>query len=189
MAITINDITSGMALLVEGEIYGVVEYHHVKPGKGSAFVRVRLKNIKTDAVLERTFRSADKLDEVPLEENELEYLYRQEDNFYFMDHTSYEEVPISQKNLGEGVEEFLLENLVVTGIYCNNKLVKVVLPNFIITQVIESEPGIRGDSTRPGTKPGKIPTGASIQIPLFINTGDWIKIDTRTRGYVERVQK
>ncbi len=189
MAITINDITAGMALQVDEGIYIVTEYHHVKPGKGSAFVRVRLKNVKTDAVLERTFRSAEKLDEVPLEENELEYLYRQDDNFYFMDHSSYEEVSIPQQSLGNGVEDFLLENLAVTGIYCNNKLVKVVLPNFIITQVIETEPGIRGDSTRAGTKPGKIPTGASIQIPLFISTGDWIKIDTRSGGYVERVQK
>ena len=189
MAIGINDITGGMALLVEGNIYLVVEYHHVKPGKGSAFVRVRLKNIKTDAVLERTFRSAEKLEEVPLEENELEYLYRQGDDFYFMDHTSYEEVVISKQNLDEGIEKFLLENLVVTGIYCNNKLAKVVLPNFIVTQVIESEPGIKGDSTRAGSKPGKIPTGASIQLPLFINTGDWVKIDTRSGNYVERVQK
>lgn len=188
MTISINEIENGMALMVDGNIYQVVEYHHVKPGKGSAFVRVRLKNLKTDAVLERTYRTADELEDVPLEERELEYLYHSGEAYCFMDHDNYEEVSISQKMLGDS-SNFLLENLSVTGLYNNNNLVKVILPNFIVAQIVESEPGIRGDSTKSGNKPAKIQTGATIQVPLFINTEDWVKIDTRNGQYVERVQK
>ena len=188
MTISINEIQNGMALIVDGNIYTVVEYNHVKPGKGSAFVRVRIKNVKTDAVLERTFRSAESLEDVPLEERELEFLYSSGEEYCFMDHDNYEEVSISQSILGNGTN-FLLENLTVTGLYHNDKLIKVILPNFIVAQVIESEPGVRGDSTKSGNKPAKIQTGASIQVPLFINVEDWIKIDTRNGQYVERVQK
>lgn len=188
MSISINEIVNGMALMVDGNIYTVVEYHHVKPGKGSAFVRVRLKNIKTDAVLERTFRTADSLEDVPLEERELEYLYHSGEAYCFMDHDNYEEVSIRQELLGRGTD-FLLENLGVTGMYHNDKIIKVILPNFIVAKIIESEPGIRGDSTKSGTKPAKIETGATIQVPLFINPDDWVKIDTRNGQYVERVQK
>jgi len=188
MSISINEIANGIALMVEGKIYTVVEFHHVKPGKGSAFVRVRLKNLDTEAVLERTFRTSETLDDIPLEERELEYLYHSGDAYCFMDHDTYEEIAVSEKLLGDGAK-FLLENLAVDGWYHNNKLLKVILPNFITAQIMESEPGVRGDSTKSGGKPAKIATGASIQVPLFINTGDWIKIDTRTGQYVERVQK
>ena len=189
MAIGINELNSGIGLLLDNEIYLVVEYHHVKPGKGSAFARVRLKNIKTDAVLERTFRSSERLEDIHLEEKSLEYLYHSGNGYHFMDHGSYEEMVISEEFLGENTK-FLLENLEVTGLCYNNKVLKVILPNFIVAQVIETEPGIRGDSSRSGTKSAKIATGASIQVPLFINLDDWIKIDTRTGGqYVERVQK
>jgi elongation factor P len=188
MTISINDINSGMGLVINGEIYLVAEYQHVKPGKGSAFVRVKLRNIKTDAVLERTFRSAEKLDEAALEERPLEYLYTAGDTFHFMDHSTYEEVTISRDEIGDGAN-FLLENLHVAGLYNEQHLLKTILPNFITAQITGTEPGIRGDSTKLGTKAAKIQTGASIQVPLFVNQGDWIKIDTRNGQYVERVQK
>jgi elongation factor P len=188
MTVTINQITNGMALLIDSDIFLVSEHQHVKPGKGSAFVRVKLKNLKNDGVLERTFRTADKLEDVQLEENELEFLYQSGDGFHFMDHATYEELVLTQAELGE-VTKFLLENLEVSGLVHNHKVIKVVLPNFIEAQIISTEPGLRGDSTRSGTKPARIATGTIIQVPLFINNEDWVKIDTRSGGYVERVQK
>ena len=188
MAIGINDISSGIGLIIDGNMYLVVDYSHVKPGKGSAFVRVRLKNVKTDSVIERTFRSSENLDAVDLEERRLQFLYRSGDSFNFMDHTSYEEVVVSKESLS-GMDQFLLENLEVTGLAHGDKILKVILPNFIVAQIMSTEQGIRGDSTRAGNKPGRIETGATIQIPLFINVNEWIKIDTRTGNYVERVQR
>jgi len=188
MTITINQINTGTALTIDGVIYFVTDYQHVKPGKGAAFVRVKLKNIKTGAVLDRTFRTADKLDEIELEEREFEYLYHADDLYYFMDHVSYEQVAVSQEILA-GAEMFLLENLVVTALSHDHEVLKIILPTFINTEITETEPGIKGDSSRAGNKPAKIATGATILVPLFISVGDMIRIDTRTGQYVERVQK
>lgn len=188
MAISITEIEAGIGLLINGEIYLVLDYDHVKPAKGSAFVRVRLKSVKTENVIERTFRSAEKLDDVPLEEIRMQYLYSSGDSFHLMDHSSYEEKVVPKKMLGEDVR-FLQENLEVTCLCHKEQVLKVILPNFIITEIKESEPGIRGDSSRSGTKPAAIDTGATIQVPLFINVGDSVKIDTRTGTYVERVQR
>jgi elongation factor P len=188
MDISINEITSGLALRVDGQIFFVTEYSHVKPGKGAAFVRVRLKNIKTDLVIEKTFRSADKLENVFLEEKEVQYLYRSGDVLHFMDQETFEEIVVSEENIGEGVK-YLQDNLDVTAIFCDHKLAKIVLPNFIIANIVETEPGFKGDTSKAGTKSAKIDTGATIQVPLFINVGDWVKIDTRTGEYVERVQR
>ncbi len=188
MALSINSITSGIALKVDDQLYVVVDYNHVKPGKGAAFVRVRLKNMKTDLILERTFRSVDRLEEALLEEKTVQYLYRAGNTLNFMDQETFEELAISEENVGSGVK-YLQDNLNVTAIYCDNKFQKIVLPNFITTQIVETEPGIKGDSSRAGTKSAKIDTGAAVQVPLFISTGDWVKIDTRSDSYVERVQK
>lgn len=188
MVIGINEISSGIGLLIDNIVFLVVDYSHVKPGKGSAFVRVRLKNIKTDAVIERTFRSSERLDAIELEERRLQYLYRSGDSFHFMDHTSYEEVIVPKESLGD-MDRFLLENLEVTGLAQGDKILKVILPNFIIAQVVSTEQGIKGDSTRSGNKPARIETGTNIPVPLFININEWIKIDTRTGEYVERVNK
>ncbi|MCK5580923.1 MAG: elongation factor P [Candidatus Omnitrophica bacterium] len=186
MTININQISSGMGLLINNDVFLVNEYHHVKPGKGSAFVRVKLRNVKTGAVIERTFKTADKLEDIPLEENELEYLYHSGDAFCFMDHTTYEQISLSEEEVGDAVK-FLLENLTVTGMICEGKVLKVILPNFIVATIAETEPGVRGDSSKAGTKPAKIETGTTIQVPLFINLDDTVRIDTRTGQYVERV--
>jgi len=175
-------------LRVDGELYLIVEYSHVKPGKGSAFVRVKLKNMKTDLSIERTFRSSDKLDDVLLEEKTVQYLYRSGDTFYFMDQETFEELAIPQELMGEGVK-FLQDNMNVTAIYCDDKLQRVVLPNFLVAKVTETEPGFKGDTARSVNKSAKIDTGATVQVPVFINPGDWVKIDTRSSAYVERVQK
>jgi len=186
--ISINEIESGIGLLINGEIYLVLDYDHVKPAKGSAFVRVRLKSVKTDNVIERTYRTAEKLDDVPLEDVRMQYLYNSGDSYHFMDHAIYEEKVIPKALFGEELK-FLQENLEVTCLCYKEQVLKVVLPTFIVAQVKESEPGVRGDSSRSGTKPAVIDTGATVQVPLFINLDDWIKIDTRTGSYVERVQK
>ncbi|MBI3617359.1 MAG: elongation factor P [Candidatus Omnitrophica bacterium] len=189
MAISINEISSEVGIRIDNDIYAVLEYHHVKPGKGSAFVRVKLKNIKTGQVLERTFRSSERIEDVPLEERRLQNLYQSGDFYHFLDNTTYEEVLVPKAVIGENDARFLQENLEVRGICHNNDILKIVLPTFIIAEITHSDPGIKGDSTRSGTKPATIDTGATISVPLFINTGDRIKIDTRTGTYVERAQK
>lgn len=186
--ITINDLDRGMALMIDGNIYLVTEYHHVKPGKGAAFVRVNLRNIKTDAALERTFRTADKLEDVPLEEVELEFLYKSEDGYHFMNHDTYEEMVISESLIGDA-KGFLLENLAIMAWIHNHQVLRVTLPNFIVAEIIETEPGFRGDSKTSSTKPAKIASGATVLVPMFINAGETVKIDTRTGVYVERILK
>ena len=188
MTLSINDITSGIVLRVEGELYLVVEYHHVKPAKGSAFVRVKLKNMKTDLVLERTYRTAEKLEDVLLDERQLQYSYNAGDDYHFIAQDTYEDFTLNKNQLGNAVK-YLQDNIRVTALICDEKIQKVILPNFIVAEVKNAEPGYKGDSSKAGTKPVTIDTGAVIQVPLFINVGDWVKVDTRIAQYVERVQK
>lgn len=188
MTVGMNQIVVGMALDIDGDIFLVTEHQHVKPGKGSAFVRMKIKNVRTEAVLERTLRSSDKFEEVVLEEQELEYLYNMGDIYHFMNHVTYDQVEVPLEILS-GVEKFLLENLAVTGLIHEGRVIKVVLPIFIEAEITESAPGVKGDSSKAGTKPATIATGTTIQVPLFINQGDWVKIDTRSGQYVERIQK
>ena len=186
MGISINEITSGIALKLNQDIYMVTDYNHVKPGKGSAFVRVKLRNVKTQQVLERTFRSAEKLEDVAVEEKRLQSLYSSGDAYHFMDLENYEELVISKEMLGDATR-FLLDNQEVAGLFHHDEVLKINLPNFIVFEIKHTEPGIKGDSSRAGNKPAEIDTGAAIQVPLFINIGDKVKIDTRTGEYVERV--
>lgn len=188
MAITINDVTAGLGLRVDGNIYVVNEYSHVKPGKGSAFVRVRLRNLKTNLVIERTFKSSERLDEVFLEERYFQYLYKSGSDLHFMDQTTYEEASVSEELLGNDIK-YLQDNLIVKGLLYEGRIQKIELPNFIEAKVVETEPGLKGDSARSGTKPAKIDCGADVQVPLFIESGEWIKVDTRNGVYVERIRK
>ncbi len=188
MTISINEISSETGIRMDNDIYTVLEYHHVKPGKGSAFVRVRLKNIRTGQVLERTFRSSEKIDDVTLEEKRLQNLYLAGDSVHFLDNTTYEEVVVPKDTIGDSIR-FLQENLEVRGICHHDQILKIVLPTFIIATITHTEPGFKGDSSRAGTKSATIDTATTIQVPLFINEGDRVKIDTRTGEYVERVQK
>ncbi len=177
-----------MGLLVEGQLYFVVEFNHVKPGKGSAFVRIRLKNIKTDAVLERTYRTADTLEDAPLERRRMQFTYAAGDEYHFMDQNTFEDTVISKELLGDGLK-YLKDDTIVEAILYKNQVVKAEMPTFIISQVVETDPGLKGDSSRAGYKPAKIDTGASVSIPLFIQVGETIKVDTRTGVYVERVKQ
>ena len=188
MAITINELENGMGLVVDGQLFFVTELNHVKPGKGSAFVRVRLKNIRTEAVLERTYRTAETLEEADLERRRMQFTYVIGDEYHFMDQSSFEDTVISKPLLGDGVK-YLQDNMEVETILYKNQVVKVDVPNFIIATVVEADPGLKGDSSRAGYKPAKIDTGASVSVPLFIGQGETIKVDTRTGVYVERVKK
>lgn len=188
MTISINQLASGMGLLVDGSIFLVVGYQHVKPGKGTAFVRVKLKNVKTQQVLERTYKTAEKLEDVALEERKLQKSYVSSDGVHFMDLTTFEEKIVTQDVVGDAIK-FLQDDMEVVGLIYEETVLKIELPTFIIADIAHTEPGIKGDSSRAGTKPATIETGATILVPLFVDIGDKVKIDTRTGEYVERVKK
>lgn len=184
----ITEVENNMGLLVSGEIYLVAEFNHVKPAKGSAFVRIKMKNIKSGNVLERTYRTAERLEEAVLEFRRLQYLYNGGDGYHFMDQTTFEEHVVPAGMLGRGVD-FLQDNIEVQGTFNGETLLTVDIPNFIIATISETDLGLKGDSSRAGNKPAKIDTGATVQVPLFIQVGEIVKIDTRDGTYVERVKK
>ncbi len=186
MALSINQLKSGLTILLDGDVYIVTEYQHVKPGKGAAFVRTKLKNIRSENVLEKTFKTDDKIEEAFVEERKAVFQYRAGEIFHFMDQENYEEITVSTGQLKDAVK-FLKDNLEVGLFFFKNQFLKVSLPNFIQFEIKETEPGIKGDTAKSGTKPAKIETGAVVSVPLFINVGDRIKLDTRSGGYVERV--
>lgn len=172
---------------MDGNIFMVVDSQHIKPGKGGAFAKVKIKNVRTHQVLEKTIKSADKIEEIFLEERKLQNLYNTDDNYHFMDNTTFEEVIVAKDMIGDSVR-FLQENCEVLGMFYDNELLKVDLPMFITAEVIHTEPGYKGDTSKSGNKPAEIDTGATVPVPLFIDIGDKIKIDTRTGVYVERVK-
>ncbi|HBU08374.1 MAG: elongation factor P [Omnitrophica WOR_2 bacterium RIFOXYB2_FULL_45_11] len=171
---------------MDGQVFQIMETEHVKPAKGSAFVRTRLKNMRTGNLLERTFRGQDTVEEAFVEQRKLQYLYASGEMYHFMDQENYDQLVISSDVLGEN-SRFLKDNLEVLGFFYKNQVLNIVMPNFIELTIVESEPGIKGDTAKGGNKPAKVETGATILVPLFINIGDKIKVDTRTAGYVERV--
>lgn len=184
----ITEVSNGMGLVVNNDVYLVVEFNHVKPAKGSAFVRIKMRNIKNDSVLERTYRTAERLEEAVLEFRRLQYLYNGGDGYHFMDQTTFEETVVPPEMLGHGVD-YLQDNIEAQGVFHGDKLLKVDIPNFIVATIVQADLGLKGDSSRAGTKPAKIDTGATVQVPLFIDVGEVVKIDTRDGTYVERVKK
>lgn len=185
MGLSINQFKVGVTILLAGEVYQIVETEHVKPAKGSAFVRTRLKNLKSGSLLDRTFRGQDTVEEAYVEQRKLQYLYAQADMYHFMDQENYDQLAISADVL-EDNSKFLKDNLEVLGFFYKDQVLNVVIPNFIQLTITETEPGIKGDTSKSGNKPAKVETGATVLVPLFINIGDKIKLDTRTGQYVER---
>ena len=181
-----TDFRNGFTILIDGAIFSIAEFQHVKPGKGSAFVRTKLKNMKTGAVLDRTFRSGDKVDEVRLEKREMQYLYSEGDTYYFMDLDTYEQTPVERDVIGDGAG-LLKESENAYLLVAREEVIGVDLPNFVTLAVTHTEPGIKGDTATGAAKPATLETGYVVQVPLFINQGDTLKIDTRTGDYVERV--
>ena len=185
MALSINDMKTGLTILMDNQAHIVLDTQHVKPGKGAAFVRAKVKNLKTGVIQERTFRGDEKIDEAFIEERKLQYQYVSSHMYHFMDQNNFEEIAVSEDILSDKIK-FLKDNIEVTAYSYNNEILNINLPNFIDVSVVHTEPGVRGDTAKGGTKPAEIETGATIQVPLFIDIDDRIKIDTRTGGYVER---
>jgi elongation factor P len=183
--ISSNEFRTGLTIEVEGDIYTVVEFQHVKPGKGSAFVRCKLKNIRTGGVVERTFRAGEKLARAHLEHKEMQYLYREGDSFVLMDNETYEQVSLSEAQLGDSTK-YLKENMNLYLLTYSDDLIGVELPNTVELKVVAADPGLRGDTATGGTKAATLETGLVIQVPLFIEEGTVIKVDTRSGEYLER---
>jgi elongation factor P len=183
-----SDIRKGLKVLMDGHPYTVVEFQFVKPGKGAAFTRTKFKNLLTGSVIEKNIRSGEKLEPANVEEREMQYLYKEGDDFVFMDEKSYEQVTVRSEIIGDDAD-LMKDNLACMVLFFNDRAVGVSLPTFIEVEITETEPGARGDSSGNVTKPAKVETGAEVAVPLFINEGDVIKVDTRTKQYVERVKR
>jgi elongation factor P len=180
-----NNFRFGLVVKVEGQLYSIVGFQHVKPGKGGAYVRTKLKRLSDGNVIERTFRSEEKIEDVRLENRKMQYLYQDGDLLYFMDSETYEQVPLSADNLGDAIN-FLVEESIINVQFLENKPISVELPPAVIIQVDKTEPGVKGDTATGATKPATLKTGYVLNVPLFINEGDMIKVDTRSGEYLER---
>ncbi|MEN9208004.1 MAG: elongation factor P [Gloeomargarita sp. GMQP_bins_120] len=183
--ISSNDFRPGVTIELDGSVWRVVEFLHVKPGKGSAFVRTTLKNVQTGKVLERTFRAGEMVPQAILEKRTMQHTYREGDQYIFMDMETYEERRCSPQELGDRAK-YLKEEMEVTIVTWNDQILEIELPNTVVLTVVETDPGVRGDTATGGTKPATLETGAQIQVPLFINVGDRIRVDTRTDTYLGR---
>ena len=184
--ITAGDFRNGATFELDGNIFQVVEFQHVKPGKGAAFVRTRLKNIITGATVERTFNPTDKMLKAHIERKDMQYLYNDGDLYYFMDMENYEQMPLNKSSIGDSLK-FVKENEIVKILSHKGNVFGIEPPTFVELEIIETEPGFKGDTATGATKPATVETGAVIKVPLFVNQGDRIRIDTRTGEYMERV--
>ncbi len=183
--ISAGEFRNGITFEYEGNVYQVVEFQHVKPGKGAAFVRTKLKNVINGGVVEKTFRPTDKMPKAHIERKDMEYLYQDGDLFYFMDQETYEQTPLNTAQLGDALK-FVKENMLVKILSYKGNVFGVEPPNFVELQVTATEPGFKGDTSTGATKPATLETGAEIAVPLFIDNGDMIRVDTRTGEYMER---
>lgn len=186
MSISINQFKTGLTVLIDDKVYMIVSYEHVKPGKGAAFCRTKLRDLKTGQLIERTFRDGDRIQEAFVEEKKLQFLYREGQDYHFMDMQDFNEFTLSKDVIGE-FTDFLKDNLELTGYFYKGQLINIKLPQFIELKVVKTEPGFKGDSVKSGTKPAVLETGLEINVPLFIQEGDVIKVNTQTKEYVERV--
>ena len=186
--IVAGDFRNGVTFELDNNIFQVVEFQHVKPGKGAAFVRTKLKNIVTGATVERTFNPTDKMPKAHIERKDMQYLYNDGDLYYFMDVESYEQLPINKASIGNALD-LVKENEVVRILSHKGNVFGIEPPTFVELEVTQTDPGFKGDTATGATKPATVETGAVIKVPLFVNTGDVIRIDTRTNEYMERVNK
>jgi elongation factor P len=182
---TTNDFKNGMTLNIDGQLWTVVEFQHVKPGKGGAFVRSKLKNVLSGKVVDRTFNAGVKVDVANVDRREMQYLYREGDDFVFMDTQDYDQPHIPQATVGDAAN-YLLEEQTATVAFNNGTPLYVELPASVELTVSQTDPGVQGDRSTGGTKPATLQTGATIQVPLFITTGEKVKVDTRTGDYLGR---
>jgi elongation factor P len=184
--ISVNDFKTGVTIELDGQAYQVVEFQHVKPGKGAAFVRAKLRNVKSGGSVEKTFRGGEKVHRAHLDRREMQYLYNDGDNYVFMDNENYDQIAITPEAIGDGVK-WLLENMNIQVLFFQDNIIGIELPNFVELQVVDTEPGVKGDTATGASKNATLETGAVVQVPLFVNTGDKLRIDIRTGEYMERV--
>ena len=183
--VTAGDFRNGVTFEMDGNVYSIIEFQHVKPGKGAAFVRTKIRNVISGAVTEKTFNPNDKYPTAFIERKDMEYLYNDGDLYYFMDSETYEQLPISPNVLGDNFR-FVKENMVCKVLSYKGNVFGIEPPNFVELQVTETEPGVKGDTATTVTKPATLETGAEIKVPIFINEGEMIRVDTRTGEYMER---
>lgn len=186
--VSVNDFRTGLTIELDGDIYSVVEFMHVKPGKGAAFVRSKLRNVRTGYTVERTFNAGEKVSTARIEVRDMQYLYVTDDMYYFMDTESYEQLTLPAEKLGDSTK-FLKENMVISVQMYQSEAIGVQLPNTVELAVAETDPGFKGDTATGGSKPAKLETGAIVNVPLFVNVGDVIAVDTRSQEYLKRVSK
>ena len=183
--ISSNDFRPGVTIELNGDPHQVLEFQHVKPGKGAAFVRTKVKNLKTGSTTEMTFRGGEKVLKATLDRRVMQYLYFDGEGYVFMDNETYDQITLSNEQL-DGSDKFLKENMDCQIMIYQGNVLGVELPNTVELAVVETEPGIKGDTASGGTKPATLETGVVVQVPFFINTGDVLRVDTRTSSYIER---
>ena len=184
--ISTNEFKTNVTVTIDGDAWQVVEFQHVKPGKGAAFVRAKMRNLCTGAVVERTFNAGERMPKARIDRREMQYLYESDGMYVFMDNETYEQTELSKETLGNALN-FLKENMDVKIMIYEGRVLGVDLPNTVELTVVETEPGIKGDTATGATKPAVVETGAQVNVPLFVDQGDVIKIDTRTGEYLSRV--
>ena len=183
--ISAGDFRNGMCFEMDDQVYQVVEFQHVKPGKGAAFVRTKYKNVKTGSVVERSFNPNEKFEQAQLTRQDMQYIYSDGDLYYFMDQETYEQTPIHQDKIGDGIK-FLKEEMVCKVVSYKGDIFQVELPITVVLEITECEPGVKGDTANNASKYATLETGAVVKVPLFVNQGEKIKVDTRTGEYLER---
>jgi len=185
--ISTNDLRPGVCFKYDDQLWKIIEFQHVKPGKGPAFVRVKQLNLRTGSSVERTYRAGEKVENIRVETHEMQYLYHDGMNYIFMDNENYEQYGINETLVGDNAG-YLLENSKCSVMMHGSEILEVSPPTFLEVEVVRTDPGLKGDTAQGGSKPAKIASGATINVPLFINEGDKIKVDTRDGRYVERVK-
>jgi len=189
VAIDTSDFKNGMAIYLDGEVCSIIEFQHVKPGKGGAFVRTKLKRLKSGSTIEKTFRAGEKVDQAFMEKVKKQFLYRQGDEVVLMDLDTYEQEPVPEAEIGSQAK-YLKEEMEIQALVVDGAVLGYDLPNFVELEIAETDPGYKGDTVSgSSTKPAKLETGATINVPYHINVGDIVKVDTRTDSYLERVSK
>ncbi len=183
--ISSSDFRTGATIEIDNNVWQIVDFQHVKPGKGAAFVRTKMKNVRTGAVVERTFNPGEKFPKAHVDRREMQFLYESDGNYNFMDNETYEQSELTSEQLGDAVK-YLKENMNISIMFFQGTIIGVELPVAVELTVVETDPGIRGDTATGGTKPAKMESGCVVRVPLFINIGDVLRIDTRTGEYLER---
>ena len=185
---TTADFRNGMVISMDGTLFTIIYFQHHKPGKGNTVVRTKLRNVLTGAVLEKTFRAGEKIEEVRLEHRRIQYSYHDGELYYFMDQETFDIVPLSASVIGADQLKYMKENMECEGLVHNDTIIAVELPYFVELEIVQTDPGLRGDTAQGGTKPATLETGAVVQVPLFLNEGDVVRVDRREDKYLERAK-